>query len=74
VRRLSRKVWALHTSGWRKKIVKCDICERDFANSEDLKAHMERDHTLEERGDAELEAPDMIDQAESAPIVPGKNN
>jgi hypothetical protein len=39
--------------------VKCNICEQEFANSEELKAHMERDHTLEERGDEELEAPDM---------------
>ena len=39
--------------------MKCDICEQEFANSEELKAHMERDHTLEERGDEELEAPDM---------------
>jgi hypothetical protein len=55
--------------------VKCDICQQDFANSEELKAHMERDHTLDERGDEELEAPDMApDQAERvAPIVPGKN-
>jgi hypothetical protein len=54
--------------------VKCDICQQDFANSEELKAHMERDHPLDERGDEELEAPDMApDQADRAPIVPGKN-
>jgi C2H2 type zinc finger protein len=59
--------------------VKCNVCEREFANSEDLKAHMERDHTLEDRGDEELEKPDMMQQeeeqaAEGPPIVPGKNN
>lgn len=54
--------------------MKCEICDREFANSEEVKAHMERDHTLEERGDEELEKPDMMpDQAEPAPIVPGKN-
>jgi hypothetical protein len=56
------------------RTVKCEICDREFANSEEMKAHMERDHTLEERGDEELEKPDMMpDQAERAPIVPGKN-
>jgi hypothetical protein len=61
--------------------VKCSICDQDFANSEELKAHMERDHTLEERQDEELEAPDMMRQeeeqaAEGPPggVIPGKNN
>jgi hypothetical protein len=53
--------------------LKCEICKQDFANSEELKAHMERDHTMEERDDAELETPDMIDRPQEAPIVPGKN-
>ena len=55
------------------KTLKCEICNQDFANSEELKAHTERDHTLEERRDAELESPDMIERPEEAPIVPGKN-
>ena len=64
--------------------MKCNVCDQEFANSEDLKAHMERDHTLEERNDANLEAPDMMQQEEqqaaegpdqgAPPIVPGKNN
>ena len=55
--------------------MKCDICNQEFANSEEMKAHKERDHTLEERGGTEGESPDMMhDQAERAPIVPGKNN
>ena len=56
--------------------MKCEICDQEFANSEEMKAHMERDHTLEERGgDEELEKPDMMrEQEEHAPIVPGKNN
>ncbi len=54
--------------------MKCEICDREFANSEEMKAHVERDHTLDERGDEGLEKPDMMqDQAERAPIVPGKN-
>ncbi len=55
--------------------MKCEICGQDFANSEEIKAHMERDHTLDEKGDEELEKPDMMrEEAESAPTVPGKNN
>jgi len=55
--------------------VKCEICGQDFANSEEIKAHMERDHTLDEKGDEELEKPDMMpEEAERTPAVPGKNN
>ena len=55
--------------------MKCDICGQDFANSEEIKAHMERDHTLEEREeDAGLEKPDMMrDEAEPAPAAPNQN-
>ncbi|HEY3086046.1 MAG TPA: C2H2-type zinc finger protein [Candidatus Dormibacteraeota bacterium] len=75
MRRPIRKAWALHTSEGG-KTVKCNICEREFANSVELKAHMERDHALDERGDEELEKPDMMPeetQTEPTPIVPGKN-
>jgi hypothetical protein len=59
--------------GMEEKAVKCDICEREFANSEELKDHMEREHPLDERGDEELEAPDMAPEpGESAPLIPGK--
>ncbi len=52
----------------------CEICNAEVANSEELKAHMEREHPLDERGDEELEKPDLIDQPlAGAPIVPGKN-
>ena len=54
--------------------MKCEICDAEVANSEELKAHLEREHTLEERGDEELEKPDLMDQpAEGMPVVPGKN-
>ena len=55
------------------RTLKCEICDREFANSEEVKAHMERDHALGERDDSELESPDMMEQPEEAPIVPGKN-
>jgi hypothetical protein len=46
----------------------------EVANSEEMKAHMEREHPLDERGDEELEKPDLIeDQEQSEPIEPGKN-
>jgi hypothetical protein len=60
--------------------VKCTVCNQDFANSEELKAHMERDHPAEERDDSELESPDMMRQEEDQaaeggpPVIPGKNN
>lgn len=54
--------------------MKCEICNAEVANSEEMKAHMEREHPLDERGDEELEKPDLIDQPlGGAPIVPGKN-
>jgi hypothetical protein len=54
--------------------MKCDVCGAEVANSEELKAHVEREHSLDERDDEELEAPDLMDdQAEQAPIIPGKN-
>ena len=54
--------------------MKCEICDQEVANSEEMKAHMEREHPLAERGDEELEKPDMLEEQElPAPIVPGKN-
>ena len=57
----------------------CDVCGMEVANSEEMKMHMEREHPLDERdGDEELESPDFaddkeVDQAQRAPIIPGKN-
>jgi hypothetical protein len=54
--------------------MRCEVCDAELANSEDLKAHMEREHPLSEDGDEELEAPDMLEQQEKgATIIPGKN-
>jgi hypothetical protein len=51
--------------------MKCEICDREFANSEEVKLHIERDHPLDERGDDELEKPDLIDEPaqEQVPVV-----
>jgi hypothetical protein len=55
--------------------MKCEICDAEVANSEAMKAHMEREHPAGGgEDDDELEAPDMLDQSEKgATIVPGKN-
>ncbi len=54
--------------------MRCEVCDAEIANSEELKAHMEREHPLGEEGDEELEAPDMLEQQEKgATIIPGKN-
>ena len=54
--------------------MRCEVCDAELANSEELKAHMEREHPLGEGADEELEAPDMLEQQEKgATIIPGKN-
>lgn len=54
--------------------MKCEICDAEVANSEELNAHKEREHPTGGQNDEELEAPDMLDQSErGATIVPGKN-
>ncbi|HUE68995.1 MAG TPA: hypothetical protein VMP38_12475 [Candidatus Acidoferrum sp.] len=54
--------------------MKCDICDEDFANSVELEKHKEREHPMGE-GDEKLEKPDMMQEedAQQAPVVPGKN-
>jgi len=74
LRRSSRKVRALQTFVAEVIAVKCEICDQEIANSEEMKAHMEREHPIDERGDEELEKPDMLqEQEQRAPIIPGKN-
>jgi hypothetical protein len=45
--------------------MKCDICDEEFANSEEVKLHKERVHPLDERKsgdeDENLETPDNMD-------------
>jgi hypothetical protein len=69
VRRSNRKVRALQTPELEGIAMKCDICDQEVANSEELKAHMEREHPAED-GDDELEKPDMIEgQEQPEPVV-----
>lgn len=56
--------------------MKCEICNAEIANSEELKAHMEREHPLDEREDEELESPDLAPEKTEEPMVhgiPGRN-
>ena len=54
--------------------MKCDVCGAEVANSEEMKAHVEREHPLDEREDEELEEPDYADdKVQPAPVIPGKN-
>ncbi len=55
--------------------MKCEICDADVANSEELKAHLEREHPLDERSDEdELEKPDLMEEpVPLAPVIPGRN-
>ena len=39
--------------------VNCQICDQEVANSEELKAHMEREHPAE-GGEDETEEPDVM--------------
>ena len=50
--------------------MKCEICGKDLANSEELKAHLEREHPAAEN-DEELEKPDLMpdEQGEPAEMV-----
>jgi hypothetical protein len=39
-----------------------------------MKSHKEREHTLDERDEPELEEPDYADEkVQPAPVIPGKN-
>jgi hypothetical protein len=55
--------------------MKCEICDRDFPNSEAVQLHMERDHPLGERQYEELEKPDLIEEPVEDPatvVRPGR--
>lgn len=74
LRRSGREVRALQFLTREGNAMKCEVCGAEVANSEEMQAHVEREHSLDERGDEELEAPDLMeDQSQRAPIVPGKN-
>jgi hypothetical protein len=48
--------------------MKCDICDQEFANSEAVKAHKEREHPMGVEKD--VENPDVMDNPESEPVEP----
>lgn len=48
--------------------MKCEICDREFPNSEQVKLHVERDHPLDERKDEELEKPDLMPEEAEEPM------
>jgi hypothetical protein len=51
--------------------VRCDICDEEFANSEEVKAHKEREHPMGEQKDAAVEKPDEMEKdSESEPVEP----
>ena len=53
--------------------MKCEICDKEFANSVELEKHMERDHPMGE-GDEKLEKPDLlhVDDEEPAAVQGGR--
>ncbi len=51
--------------------MKCDICDQEFANSEEVKAHKEREHPMGTQKNEDVENPDMMDKdSESEPVEP----
>jgi hypothetical protein len=58
VKRLGRKVRALQTSNRRTTHLKCDICDQEFANSEEVKNHKEQAHPM---GEGDGEKPDLME-------------
>jgi len=44
--------------------VKCDICDQEFANSEEVKAHKEQAHPM---GDETGETPDLMEEGSENP-------
>lgn len=53
--------------------MKCEVCGSEVANSDELKAHMEREHPIDERDENEgLEMPDLMPEEPAA--MPGKSS
>jgi len=49
--------------------MKCDICDEEFANSEEVKAHKEREHPMGQEDD--IENPETMDEdSGSEPAAP----
>lgn len=49
--------------------MKCDVCDKEVANSEELKAHKEREHPVNDQDDGP-EMPDRVEGGERPePVV-----
>lgn len=48
--------------------MKCDICEKEVANSEELKAHKEREHPVTDKDDDGLATPDAMEGEKPEPV------
>ena len=44
-------------------MVKCDLCDQEFANSEEVKRHKEQVHPM---GEGDGETPDLMENPESS--------
>ena len=51
--------------------MKCDICDQDFANSEEVKRHKEQAHPM---GEEEGEKPDLIETPDDMPETAEQRN
>jgi hypothetical protein len=45
-------------------VVKCDVCDQEFANSEEVKRHKEQVHPM---GEEDGEKPDLMETPEEMP-------
>jgi len=59
---------ALQTSVKEVNVVKCDICDQEFANSEEVKRHKEQAHPMgEEDGKQPERQPDLMETPDETP-------
>jgi hypothetical protein len=49
--------------------MQCDVCGQEIANSEEMKAHKEREHPVDADDDSELESPDMTEGQEQPEAI-----
>ena len=52
-------------------VMKCDICDQDFANSEEVKRHKEQAHPM---GEEEGEKPDLMQTPDEMPEPADQRN
>jgi hypothetical protein len=49
--------------------MKCDVCGQEFANSEEIKAHKEREHPVGENGNPEVVREPVEEPEMPEPVV-----